>query len=429
MTANDLNPGAVPAAELDALRNTGVTIVTGGHPEALFLTSDLIVVSPGVPLTIEPLHRARQAGVKIASEVELASWFLKGKVVAVTGSNGKTTTTTLIGKLLSEGGIPTLVGGNIGTPLISLADSSREDGVTVVELSSFQLEAIERFHANVAVLTNVTPDHLDRYDSFESYARAKERIFASQTADDLAVLNAADAVVMEMRPRVRARVCLFSSMMNLEEGLCVTGDAIVSRGGGRERELVRKEEIKLLGAHNLENIMASLAVGLECGVSTGSLRSTISRFQGVEHRLEPVTAIHGVRFFNDSKATNVDAAEKAILSFSGGLILILGGKDKDGDFTALAPLIRERVDHVLLVGAASDKIARQLEGACPITRCSSMRDAVRAGFRLGRPGSTVLLAPACASFDMFDNYEHRGRVFKQEVLALSSDIGRLVATS
>lgn len=429
VTANDASAHAVPAAEIEALKRTGINVVAGEHPEELFLSSDVIVVSPGVPLSIESLRRARQAGVRIIGEVELASWFLKGKLVGVTGSNGKTTTTTLIGELLSEGGISTAVGGNIGTPLISLVEASRAGGITVAELSSFQLEAIERFRAHVAVLTNVTPDHLDRYDSFASYARAKERIFENQTADDLAVLNADDPVAMEMRPRIRSRVRLFSSKKQLEEGIFVRDSAIVSRKSGEENALVQKAGIKLLGEHNLQNVMAALAVGLECGVAVESLRSTISRFQGVEHRLEPVTTIHGVRFFNDSKATNVDAAEKAILSFSGRLILILGGKDKDGDFTVLAPLIRERVDHVLLIGAASDKIARQLQGVCPMTRCASMRDAVRIGFRFGRPGSTVLLAPACASFDMFDNYEHRGRIFKQEALALASEVGHLVATT
>jgi len=418
VVANDAKTEDRLASEVAELRAQGIEVVLGSHPIEIFTDVDLIVVSPGVPMAIEPLKRARESGIKVISEIELASWFLRGSIVGITGSNGKTTTTTLIWELLKGAGFAVQVGGNIGTPLISLVESSRDDGFVVAELSSFQLEGIERFRANVAVITNITPDHMDRYDSFESYAGAKRRILLNQRPEDLAVLNADDALTRKMAGDTQARTVFFSRRQELDDGIFLRGEQVISRSGGSEQVLLSLSDIQLRGAHNLENVMASLAVGLGCGAPAQQMRETVRNFKGVEHRLEWVAEIDGVNFYNDSKATNVDATIKALEAFEGGVILILGGKDKDSDYSLLAPLVSERVKQLVLIGAASDKIAAALREVKPITRCSSMSEAVRRSFELASGGDTVLLAPACASFDMFDNFEHRGRVFKEEVLKL-----------
>lgn len=411
-------------AESDLLRANGIEVETGGHSHAALMDADLIVVSPGVPLEIKPLVEARAAGKRIIGEVELAAAFLRGRLVGITGSNGKTTTTTLIGKLLADAGLPTQVGGNIGTPLISLVESSRDDGYTVIELSSFQLEATDRMRLAVALLLNITPDHLDRYASFEAYAEAKRRIFLNQQREDFAVLNADDRLVKSMVAATPARKIFFSRLVELEEGIFLRGEEVVYRDGrGGEQVLLRpNEEMRLRGAHNLENVMAGLAAGLAVNASVASMRATIAEFRGVEHRLELVAEINGVKFFNDSKATNVDAAIKALEAFPGNMIVILGGKDKGSDYTPLRALVKERVKEVVLIGAASDKIGAALEGVAKMRRATSMGDAVAQGFSIAAPGDIVLLAPACASFDMFDNFEHRGRVFKEEVVKLQKEL-------
>jgi UDP-N-acetylmuramoylalanine--D-glutamate ligase len=420
VTANDSKPES-ELKDAPELRARGIEIVAGSHPAELFENSDLIVVSPGVPLGLEPLRKARAAGIPVIGEVELAARFLRGRLIGVTGSNGKTTTTALIGALLKDAGMPVQVGGNIGTPLISLVDSSLRDGLTVIELSSFQLEAVERLHLFAAVLINITPDHLDRYDSMDDYAGAKSNIFRNQTPNDVAVLNADDERVLKMNTLTRARVIYFSRRGELDEGIFLRGDEIINRVAGREQVLVTRGEIPLRGDHNLENVMSALAVGLACGASLNSMRKTIRHFKGVEHRLEFVAETDGVQFYNDSKATNVDAAIKSLEAFPGGLIVILGGKDKGSDYAPLAPLVRERCEHVILIGSAAEKIAAALENTRPIHRVATMEDAVETGFKLSKPGSTVLLAPACASFDMFDNFEHRGRVFKAAVRGLNPE--------
>jgi UDP-N-acetylmuramoylalanine--D-glutamate ligase len=407
-----------------ALRRKGIEVVAGSHPPEIFEQAELIVASPGVPLALEAFQHARAAGVEIISEIELAARFLKGRLIGITGSNGKTTTTTLIGELLKDAGFYTQVGGNIGTPLISLAEHSREDGFTVIELSSFQLEAVETLHLFAAVLINITPDHLDRYRSMDEYAAAKARIFINQMASDLAVLNADDERVNAMDALTRAHVVRFSRQRELESGIFLRGTDIISRQGGAEKVLLNRREIRLRGDHNLENVMSALAVGLACGASPDSLQTTIRSFHGVEHRLEFVGSINGVDFYNDSKATNVDAAIKSLEAFSGGLIPILGGKDKGSDYAPLAPLVSERCQHVILIGAATEKIAAALHNTRPLHRAATLPEAVELGLKLSRAGDTVLLAPACASFDMFDNYEHRGRVFKEAVKSLEAKSNR-----
>ncbi|MEP7336501.1 MAG: UDP-N-acetylmuramoyl-L-alanine--D-glutamate ligase [Acidobacteriota bacterium] len=418
VTVND----AKPETELNdahGLREKGIEVVGGGHPRELFEKSDLIVVSPGVPLALEPFKWAKAAGVPVIGEVELAARFLRGRLVGITGSNGKTTTTTLVGELLKNAGLPTQVGGNIGTPLISLVETSRDDGFTVVELSSFQLEAVEQLHVNVALLLNITPDHLDRYASMDDYAAAKANIFRNQKAgrapNDVAVLNADNEAAAQMGAKTGARVVYFSRLRELEEGVFLRGAAIIQRDGQGEQTLLTRDDIPLPGDHNVENVMAALAAGLACGAPVDSMRETVRNFNGVEHRLEFVAEIYGIKFYNDSKATNVDATIKCLEAFPRGVTVILGGKDKGSDYAPLAPLVRQRCEHVILIGAAADKIAAALDNTKPLHRAATMPDAVRLGLELGKPGDIVLLAPACASFDMFDNYEHRGRVFKDAV--------------
>ena len=421
VTANDAQPAEKIAAVVNQLIEKNIEVVAGSHPLPLFENSDLIVASPGVPLALECFQKAKSAGVPIISEIELAAHFLRGRLIGITGSNGKTTTTTLIAEVLRNAGYKTQVGGNIGIPLISLVETSCEDGLTVIELSSFQLEAVESLHLFAAVMLNITPDHLDRYDSMDEYARAKANIFRNQTSQDLAVLSADDERVAAMD--TAAHKVFFSCQRELEEGIFLRGNEVICRATGFEKVLITRDEIGIRGAHNLENVMATLAIGLACGVEPDSMRKTISEFKGVEHRLEFVAEIDGVKFYNDSKATNVDSTIKALEAFDNGVIIILGGKDKGSDYALLAPLVRERCEQVILIGSATEKIAAALENTKPLHRAATMQDAMKLGKELARTGDTVLLAPACASFDMFDNYEHRGRVFKEAVLAEDAEAG------
>ncbi|MEJ7711653.1 MAG: UDP-N-acetylmuramoyl-L-alanine--D-glutamate ligase [Pyrinomonadaceae bacterium] len=358
-------------------------------------------------------------------EVELAARFLRGRIAAITGTNGKTTTTSLLSALLRDADLPTQIGGNIGTPLIALVDSSRNDGWTVAELSSFQLETIVEFHPTVAVVLNVTPDHMDRYESVTDYAAAKHNIFRNQTRGDVAVLNADDQVTLSWAAGLRAHVVLFSAKRELEEGLFLRGRDLVSRAHGSERVLITRDELKLRGLHNVENVLAALAAGLACGASPESMRETLRSFRPVEHRLEFVEEINGVSFYNDSKATNVDAALKALEAFSdeaGKVILILGGRSKNAPYAPLAPLISEHVRQLILIGEDANRIERELGSAAPVVRAADMNEAVRQAMSAAAKGDAVLLAPACSSYDMYDNYEHRGRAFKESMKEVLKDV-------
>jgi UDP-N-acetylmuramoylalanine--D-glutamate ligase len=395
--------------------------LAGEVPGWLLDQLDLVVVSPGVPTKAIPLRYAERAGAEVIGEVELASLFLKGRIVAITGSNGKTTTTSLVGRLLADAGIETQVGGNIGKPLISLVESSRADGWTVVELSSFQLETIKEFHPAVAIVLNVTPNHMDRYESFTDYAAAKHRIFMNQAPGDVAILNADDEVVSTWAKGLRAHVARFSVKQQLEEGLFLRGREIVSRSANSERVLMTADEMKLRGLHNIENVLAALAAGLACGAAPDSMRQTIKNFEPVEHRLEFVAEIEGVKFYNDSKATSVDATLKALEAFAeetGKIVLILGGRGKKAPYAPLAELVRKKVRRLVLIGEDADTIAKELGGFAPSERATDMNGVVTISFTAAQPGDIVLLAPACASFDMFESFEHRGRVFKDEVSSL-----------
>jgi UDP-N-acetylmuramoylalanine--D-glutamate ligase len=422
---NDQKPLEKWSAAALALKAGGVGLIPGEVPGWLLDQLDLVVVSPGVPTRSIPLRYAERAGVEVIGEVELASRYLKGRIVAITGSNGKTTTTKLIGELLSDAGLPVQVGGNIGRPLISLVDESRDDGWTVAELSSFQLETIREFHPAIAVVLNVTPNHMDRYDDFIDYAGAKHRIFMNQTDADIAVLNADDAVVSSWTSGLRAKVMKFSVAGEVEGLFLRNGDELVLREGGMDHTIMMRNEMKLRGLHNVENVLAALAAGVACGAPAPSMRETVSHFQPVEHRLEFVTEIKGIEFYNDSKATSVDATLKALEAFredAGQVVLILGGRGKQAPYAPLGALVQEKVRELILIGEDAVTIERELGPLARHQQATDMKDAVAKAFAAAQPGDTVLLAPACASFDMFESFEHRGKVFKEEVNNLRSEI-------
>ena len=403
-----------------SLKNTNnVELISGDIPSGLLDQIDLVVISPGVPTnTITASHLGR-TGVEVIGEVELAYRFLKGRNVGITGSNGKTTTTALIGEILKNAGIQTQVGGNIGTPLLSLTETSSDDGWTVIELSSFQLETIKDFRPNVGVCLNVTPNHLDRYDSFQQYAAAKHRLFMNQTAMDTAILNADDAITASWAGGLKAGNVMFSVKRKLDEGLFLRGNDLVCRSNGADMILTTRNDIFLRGLHNVENVLAAFAAGLTCGASLESIRETVKEFKGVEHRIEFVAEIDGVKFYNDSKATSVDATSKALEALSGGdgkTILILGGRGKNAPYAPLLGLIESSVRSLILIGEDADNIESQLAESAPIIRADSIEDAVKKGFEAACSGDAVLLAPACASFDMFKSFEERGQVFKAAIL-------------
>lgn len=398
-----------------------VALMSGQIPSWLLDQIDLVVISPGVPTNTIPARYVERKDGVVIGEVELAYRFMKGRIVGVTGSNGKTTTTTLIGELLQNAGIDARIGGNIGTPLLSLADTTTEDTWTVAELSSFQLETIGDFHADVAVCLNVTPNHLDRYDTFKDYAAAKHRIFMNQTPDDSAVLNADDEITAGWANGLRAHITMFSIRRELNEGLFLRGRKLICRAGGKEKILTTRDEIFLRGLHNVENVLAAMAAALACGASPESMRETVAKFKGVEHRIEFVREIGGVKFYNDSKATSVDAALKAVnaLAEDGGkIVLILGGRGKHAPYGPLAEPIKRSVRKLILIGEDADNIELQLGSFAGTIRAKSMMDAVVSAFEAAEAGDYVLLAPACASFDMFASFEERGRIFKDAVAAL-----------
>jgi UDP-N-acetylmuramoylalanine--D-glutamate ligase len=411
---NDQKPIEKWTEDALALKQSGVGLLPGDPPSWLLDQLDLVVVSPGVPATIIPIRYAERAGAEVIGEVELAARYLKGQIVAITGSNGKTTTTSLIGELFRDAGMNVQVGGNIGKPLISMIESSRDDGWTVAELSSFQLETIKTFHPSIAVVLNVTPNHMDRYETFNDYAAAKHRIFMNQTAEDVAVLNADDPTVSSWATGLRARVMNFSVRKELDDGVFLRDRELVYRG----QVLLRVDEMKLRGLHNVENVAAAFAVGFAAGAGVESMNGTAKRFDPVEHRLEFVAEIEGVKFYNDSKATSVDATLKALEAFAhepGKVVLILGGRGKKAPYAPLEPLVREKVRKLVLIGEDADTIERELGQFAPFERGSDMKDAVARSFKAAEKGDVVLLAPACASFDMFDSFEHRGKVFKESV--------------
>jgi len=421
VTVSDTRSAEALAKEIPALLEAGIMVESGGHGLLTFRRQDLIVVSPGVPMDTPEVKQVKAFGLPVIGELELASRFLNGRVVAITGSNGKTTTTTLVGKIFGDAGISTLVGGNIGLPVIDLVATSTADTVSVLEVSSFQLETTEQFRPWIAVVLNITPDHLDRHGNFENYAAAKTRITERQEADDFLVLNAEDKPTQMVAAKTRAQIYWFSPRRPLKQGAFVHGESIffIAKEGAKAEPVMPVAEITLKGAHNIENVLAAVCAARLAGIPTEKIRASVAGFKGVEHRLEFVRLLRGVEFYNDSKATNVDAAMKAVSSFAGGVHLILGGKDKNSDYGTMAPLLKERVKVVYTIGSAAEKIERQLQGVVKIVSAGTMQAAVTEAAKAAEAGDVVLLAPACSSFDQFENYEHRGQIFRQLVSDLS----------
>jgi UDP-N-acetylmuramoylalanine--D-glutamate ligase len=407
-TENEIGEAVAP------LRAAGIELELGGHRESTFLEQDLIVPSPGVPADAPFLQAARAKGVAIWSEIELADRFLEGRLIGITGSNGKTTTTALIEHILRNAGFSTILAGNIGTPVIARVEQTNDNTITVVELSSFQLELIEIFRPNISVFLNLTADHLDRHHTLEAYGSAKARIFENQTEADRAVLNADDPATTPLAP-TKPQVYWFSRKQRVAQGAFVKENEIVFRHDGEEEVVLNLRDIPLAGAHNVENVLAAVAATRLAGAEPEAIARGVRSFAGVEHRLEFVAEIAGVRYYNDSKATNVDATLKALDAFPGRILVLLGGKDKESDYTLLQKPLREKAILALLIGAAAEKIEKQITGSVAIERAGTMERAVEIASHASRPGDVVLLAPACASFDQFQNYEHRGRVFKELV--------------
>jgi UDP-N-acetylmuramoylalanine--D-glutamate ligase len=421
VTVSDTKSTDELKSEIPALLDQGITVETGGHGERTFREQDLIVVSPGVPVNAPLLVQARGLGEKVIGEIELAAEFFPGKIVAITGSNGKTTTTTLAGEILATGGLSVVVGGNIGTPAISLVDRATADTTAVLEVSSFQLETIQTFRPRIAVVLNVTPDHLDRHRTFAVYTDAKARIFENQRPDDFAVLNADDPTCVALAERAKAKVFWFSRKQEVKQGSYVREGQILFRDAKRQQEVMLLSEIPLKGAHNVENVLAAVCVGTLSGVELGKIRKAVAAFKAVEHRLEYVATVRGVEYYNDSKATNVDATIKALESFPANIHLILGGKDKGSDYSLLNDLLRQRAKRVYTIGAAAAKIEGQIKGAAEIVHAETLENAIKRASETAQAGDIVLLAPACASFDQFRSYEHRGKVFKDVVKAMAAE--------
>jgi UDP-N-acetylmuramoylalanine--D-glutamate ligase len=455
VTVSDSRSAVALAGEIPTLLDAGIMVESGGHGLLTFRRQDLIVVSPGVPFDTPELKQVRAygpGGPPIIGELELASRFLQGKIVAITGSNGKTTTTSLLGNIFADAGVPTLVGGNIGTPVIELVGESirlsiggskeetacsalprndkQESGQqqslwSVLEVSSFQLETVVEFHPQIAVVLNITPDHLDRHGTFENYTAMKARITTQQGPEDFLVLNAEDAPTQMLSGQTKAQVYWFSGRRPIKQGAFVHGESVlfVPREGARAEPILPVAEIPLKGAHNVENVLAAVCAARLGGVAAESIRASVASFKAVEHRLEYVATVRGVDFYNDSKATNVDATKKAIEAFPGRVHLILGGKDKNSDYTELSDLIRARVKIVYTIGSAAEKIERHLAGVVKIVKAGTLEEAVRTTAEDAVAGDVVLLAPACSSFDQFENYEQRGRVFKDLVKQLVATAG------
>jgi UDP-N-acetylmuramoylalanine--D-glutamate ligase len=408
---------------LKKLRSLGVKVELGGHTAQALLSGDMIVLSPGVDPHIPPLVAAREQGIPIMSEIELASWFLDAPMIAITGTNGKSTTTALIGHILAAWGKQVFVGGNIGTPLTEYLLRQKKADYIVVEISSFQLEAIISFRLWIALLLNLGEDHLTRHPTLASYAAAKARIFLNQGPEDWAIINADDAAVKALIPRIKAQVIAFSRERDRREGAWLEyRDTVVYKKEDRE-ERFALARVRIKGMHNRENIMAAVAAARICAVPHQVIQTALDAFPGLEHRLELVGEWNGVSVYNDSKATNVASAVTALESLAAPIVLLAGGRDKGGDYAPLKKIIEERVKAVILMGEAKDRMQQALQGSVPLHPVEGMKEGVQLAWRLARAGDTILLAPACSSFDMFENFEERGRVFKEIVLNVAKEEG------
>ena len=414
VTTTEVKPKEEIREAVHDLEGMDIATEWGGHRRETFLKSDLIILSPGVDPNIEPIQKALQKGVRIISELELAYRFIQIPIIAVTGTNGKTTTTLLIGEMLREDGRKVGVGGNVGDPLILFANGGNQWEVLVVEVSSFQLEAIEDFRPRLSVLLNITEDHLDRYAQFDDYIKAKLRIFENQASEDTAVLNRDDSIVMKFGKRVKAKQIFFSLSNRLDEGAFSNGQSIILRLGANQEDY-SLAKTPLRGIHNVENMMAALTTARLFGCSKRAVEAVLNQFEGLEHRLEFVREIEGVEYYDDSKGTNVGSVVKSLQSFSKPVILIAGGKDKNGDLSPLKELIRSRVKQLILIGEAKERMDKELGSLTNTAQVNTLEDAVLLANHKAKKGEVVLLSPACSSFDMFKDYKERGRVFKEAV--------------
>jgi UDP-N-acetylmuramoylalanine--D-glutamate ligase len=416
VTVTDMRSESALTGQFAELEGYGINRELERHDETTFLASDLIVVSPGVPMDLPQLVAAKLAGREIISEIELAARFIDVPLAAITGTNGKTTTTTILGAIFKHNGYHTFVGGNIGDPLIEAAESHQIVDQVVAEISSFQLEWITSFRPTVAALLNLSEDHLDRYPNYQAYINAKLRIFENQTEEDFAVVNRDDPLVWQHVQGLKASLFPFSRKVELEEGIFCSDGVITYRHNGHE-ECFPTAAIRLQGVHNLENIMAATACALLLGCRPDETFETILCFEALHHRMEFVRDVNGVRYYEDSKATNVGSVEKALESFT-DITLIAGGKDKGGSYAPLAPLVKERVRHLILIGEAAGRMAEELGELTDTRLAESLEDAVRLSAELTTAGGTVLMSPACSSFDMFKDYEERAERFIAAVKAL-----------
>ena len=405
----------------DRVAAHGVTLELGGHRAATFAAADLVVVSPGVPVEQPVFEAARAKGTEVIGELELAWRWVKGRVIAITGTKGKSTTTTLIGRMMAADGRRTLVGGNIGVPLSAQVEESTPDTVHVVETSSFQLETTTTFRPWIAVWLNFAADHLDRHPSVEAYAAAKAQIFARQEEEDWAVINADDAEVVRRAAAARSRMVTYSLAGQTAEGFIVSGNWVVRRTTAGEERLIPLRAVELTGRHMLNNVLAAAATTHVAGVQQSAMVAALKGFHGLPHVMEPAGEVHGVRFVNDSKATNIEAALRSIESFERGVVVILGGRFKGGDFRDLRDVLSQRGRAVVAIGEAAGRVRAALEDAIDVVEARSMGEAVRRGYEKAQPDGVVLLAPACSSFDWFRDYAERGDVFKDEVKTLAAE--------
>jgi len=408
VTVSDQKKELETGSEEPLIREIGIKIELGPHRIETFESADLIVVSPGVPHTILPIRRAKEQGIPVIGEIELASRFITEPIVAVTGTNGKTTTTTLLGKMLEDSGFKVFVGGNIGKPLIAYADREEKAEIVVVEVSSFQLDTIDTFRANVAVLLNITEDHMDRYPDLDAYTKSKARIFKNQQYNDTAVLNGSDPVVRSLSRDILSRKVFFSSK---EEGVAISDESIISQ----ENMSQLLSDLKLPGKHNMENAAAASLAALTAGGTFEGVRTSLRKFKGLPHRLEYIDTLNGVDFFDDSKATNVDSVAKALETFERPVVLIMGGRNKGSKFHTLRDLIGRHTKKLIVIGEAKEDIKAELGDIKPVETATSMEDAVFMAYNAAKPGDIVLLSPACASFDMYNSYAQRGEDFCKAV--------------
>lgn len=419
---NDIRDISFFEREKEIFDKEGIDYFFGRHDKDIFLEQDLIIVSPGVSIKQEPFISAMEKGIELIGELELASRFISTPIIAITGTNGKTTTTTLLGEILKHAGIKVFVGGNIGIPLIDYAEDDSMD-LVVLEVSSFQLETIDHFHPYGGVVLNITPDHLDRYSSMEEYAETKMRLFERQETFDFAVLNSDDPWIMKYKPGILSDIYLFSTEKEVDKGAFYRDKKIYIRHPSLKEEYeISEESIRLKGLHNMENVMSAVISALEVGVKIETIEEVLRRFEGLHHRVEFVDEINGVSFYNDSKGTNVGAVDKALASFDKPIILILGGKDKGGGYKFLEKQIKRIVKHVVALGEAKEKIYEDLHEIVPVEKVDSFESAVYKAYEKAEKGDIVLLSPACSSFDMFNSYTERGEKFVEIVKKIKETI-------